>query len=165
MQMLNGPDLSKVERLTPELLEDEFGTEVREYLSEARSFLLYYNWCQSIQEEYVGIFVKGILGIFLFKIVPTRADVDEWIWVVVGDVPPAYLTCDQCPNPATALDGYIGAMSEWVDAASRGESVAEMIPVNVPATRENAELLRKRLAFLDERVLSDYRKDLSRIEK
>jgi hypothetical protein len=58
------------------------------------------------------------------------------------------------------LDGYIGAMSEWVDAASKGMSVAELIPVNVPATIENAELLRKRLDFLDQRVLVDYQEDL-----
>lgn len=161
MQVSNGPDLRKVTRLTPELLGGDFGAEVWEYLSDARNFLLYYNWCRKIEEEYIGIFVDGIIGVFLFRILPAEENVDEWIWVVVGDVPSAYLTCDLCPNAAAALDGYIGAMSEWVDAATRGESVAELIPVNVPATKENGELLRKKLLFLDERVLSDYREDLS----
>jgi hypothetical protein len=87
-------------------------------------------------------------------------EVDQWIWVIVGDLPPAYLTTDECPNPATALDGYIGAMLEWVDAAQKGKSVAELIPVNVPATKKHAKMLKTRLEFLDERILSEYQDDL-----
>lgn len=155
------PDLNKVQRLSTELLAEDGALELRAYLSEARDFLLYYKWCREILDEYVGIFAGGIIGVFLFKIDPAQLDVDEWVWVIVGDVPSAYLTCDLCPNPATALDGYIGAMTEWVEAASKGESVAELIPVDVPATPENAELLRTRLAFLDSRILSQYKGDLS----
>lgn len=78
----------------------------------------------------------------------------------MGDLPSAYLTTDDCPNPATALDGYIGAMQEWVDAAQKGRSVAELIPVNVPATKEKASMLKTLLDFLDERILSEYQEDL-----
>lgn len=159
--MARTPDLSKVKLLTPEALLLEEGRELHEYLSEARSFLLYYKWCKKILDEYLGIFVPGIIGVFLFKIVPTGNNVDEWVWVIVGDIPPAYLTCELCPNPTTALDGYIGAMSDWVNAASKGESVANLIPVNVPATPGNADLLRRRLAFLNKKILSVHMDDLT----
>jgi hypothetical protein len=43
--------------------------------------------------------------------------------------------------PYEALDGYIGAMEEWVEAAWLGKSVADLIPVNVPANPANAEML------------------------
>ncbi|WP_208636415.1 hypothetical protein [Mesorhizobium helmanticense] len=43
-------------------------------------------------------------------------------------------------------------MEEWVEAARQGKSVAELIPVNVPA---NAEMLDRRLKFLDEKVLPE----------
>lgn len=154
------PDLHKVTRITAELLASDPGIDFANYLREAKEYLLYYDWCKEILEEYVGLLAVGIVGIFLFRISPSRPDVDEWLWVIVGDLPPTYLTCDRCPNPATALDGYIGAMSEWVEAASKGESVAELIPVNVPATPDNAAMLRSRLDFLDQRVLPDYREDL-----
>lgn len=110
--------------------------------------------------SYVGMFYPGIIGIFLFKFKPTRPDVDELVWVIVGDLPPTYLTCEDCPNPATALDAYIGAMSEWVEAAKKGKSVADLIPVNVPASPQYADLLGKRLAFLDSRILSQHQDDL-----
>lgn len=126
---------------------------------EALTYLNYYSWCGSVRESYVGMIFEGIVGIFLFRFEPTRKGIDEWVWVVVGDLPPAYLTLDECPNPGTALDGYIGAMEEWVEAAETGRSVADLIPVNLPATPENAERLRTRLAFLDRNILLKYYKD------
>jgi hypothetical protein len=136
--------------------------ELTTMYQEAREFLEFYDWCAEIQESYVGILHLGIVAVFLFRIVPARKNVDEWIWVIVGDIPPTYLTTDECPNPATALDGYIGAMLEWVDAAQNGRSVAELIPVNVPATKENADKLKLRLDFLNKRILNEYRTDLKK---
>jgi hypothetical protein len=51
-------------------------------------------------------------------------------------------------------------MLEWVDAAEKGESVANLIPVNVPATKENANMLKARLDFLDAKILFEYQEDL-----
>ncbi|EGR0711318.1 TPA: hypothetical protein LMR99_004141 [Vibrio alginolyticus] len=135
-------------------------SEFNAMLSEAHSELNFYNWCSEILESYVGIFVGGVVGVFLFKIKPGSPDVDEWLWVIVGDLPPIYLTCDDSPNAACALDSYIGTMQEWVEAAECGDSVADLVPVNVPATPENASKLKSRLAMLDERVLNLYEEDL-----
>lgn len=126
-------------------------------LNEAREYLLFYNWCESIEEEYVGAYVDGVIGIFLFRFTPKLVSIDEWVWVVVGDLPPAYLTCESCPNPAEALEGYLGEMMEWVEAAENGDSVAKLIPVNVPASQENAARLRTRLRFLQQRILPGLR--------
>lgn len=78
---------------------------------------------------------------------------DSWVWVIVGDVPPAYITCEDAKNPYEALDAYMGAMEEWVRAAQTGESVADLIPVNVPATPANAAMLDRRPKLIDEQIL------------
>lgn len=154
------PDLSKVVEWSKYFKAQKDDVEEMESMyQEAREFLEFYDWCLEIQESYVGLLYPGIVAVFLFKIVPEK-DVDEWIWVIVGDLPSAYLTTDVCPNPATALDGYIGAMLEWVEAAQSGKSVADLIPVNVPATKENGDMLKTRLDFLDEKILSEYKDDL-----
>lgn len=127
---------------------------------EARDFLVHFKWCADVLEEYVGFIYPGIVGVFLFRIRPAREGVDGWVWVIVGDLPPAYITCEESPNPATALDSYIGAMLDWVNAVDRGESIDELIPVNVAATKKNAEHLRVRLKFLDDEILSGYLEDL-----
>lgn len=146
---------------------DEFDAEsdderqrVFRLLEEARSYTNGFEWCKAIQREYIGIAVGGVVGVFLFEIEPSRADVDEWIWVIVGDLPPAYITTDDAPNPAAALDAYIGAMEEWVGAVRNGDSVDELIPVNAAASPEVALMLESRLEFLDEKILSSYRHDL-----
>lgn len=155
------PDLSKVVEW-PKYLEAQRDhvAELNSMYQEARKFLEFYDWCTEIKDTFIGMHYPGIVLVFLFRIVPSRQDVDEWIWAIVGDLPPAYLTTDECPNPATALDGYIGAMLEWVDAAQKDKSVADLIPVNVPATKENAKMLKTRLDILDKNILSEYQDEL-----
>ncbi|MFV2056788.1 MAG: hypothetical protein ACC707_09990 [Thiohalomonadales bacterium] len=129
-------------------------------LIEAKDEISFYNWCLNIVESYVGIFYANIVGVFLFRINPSVDDVDEWVWVIVGDLPPIYITAEESPNAACALDSYIGAMEEWIEAAEKGESVSELIPVNVLANEENANSLKIRLTMLSERILSQYKEDL-----
>jgi hypothetical protein len=119
-------------------------------LDAALGFLQSFGWCGRVRESYLGIGIPGVVAVFLFRIVPKGPKVDELIWVVVGDVPPAYLVTDNAPNPAAALDAYIGEMETWVRAARSGESVSGLIPVNVPPTTENAEALERRLKMLDD---------------
>src|SRR5438105_15620722 len=75
----------------------------------ARRYLEFYRWCGKIKRQYVGIMRVGIIGVFLFEIEPNRADVDPWIWVIVRNLPSAYITVDECPTAAAAADCYIGA--------------------------------------------------------
>lgn len=150
------PDLASVTRLpaTDKSTGDE---ELDSARREAREYLEFYDWVSSIKGEYFGYGADGIIYIFLFEIAPGRPEVDPWIWVIVGDVPPTYLPAEDARTPYEALDGYIGAMEEWVEAARQGKSVADLIPVNVPANPTNAEMLASRLKFLDEKVLPDLR--------
>lgn len=154
-------DMSKVVPAALMQGEDEEETAaLRELLDEATAYLKRFNWHRGIKAAYLGIGVGKILGVFLFEIVPASEEVDDRVWVVVGDLPPAYITTEDAPNPATALDSYIGAMEEWVEATREGRGVEGIIPVNVPPTAENADRLESRLRFLDERILSDYADDL-----
>ncbi|MER9655686.1 hypothetical protein NKJ26_19545 [Mesorhizobium sp. M0152] len=147
------PDLSKVSRLPLAAGDPDADNNLDAALLEAREYLRSYDWVKNIEAEYFGYGAEGIIYIFLFEISSGRRDVPRWIWVIVGDVPPAYMPGDDVETPYEALDGYIGAMEDWVEAARQGKSVAKLIPVNVPANPANAEMLDGRLKFLDEKVL------------
>ena len=122
-------------------------------------FLVCHEWCASVRHGYAGMVYEGILGVFFFEIEPLR-NADPEVWVIVGDLPPAYIACDDCPNAAAALDGYCGAMSEWVQAVRQKKPVDDLIPVNAPPTEEYADLLERRLRFIYEEILPEYEDDL-----
>ena len=154
--MTNEPDLSTVIPWS-EYLEQHQQTSDMASASEMRKrameFVRSHKWCRSVERVYVGFIHPDIVAVFLFLIDPSEPGVDEWIWVVVGDLPPAYVASDECPTPATALDGYIGAMDDWVNAVEDGRSVDDLIPVNAPPTKEFAHRLNTRLDFLHQQIL------------
>ena len=154
----------QMEKVVPiETLRGRSTFEVEELLvlyDEAAEYLRAFSWCGTIEEGFAGICVPGLFGVFLFRFVPAREGVDPWVWVVAGDLPPAYLTTENAPNPACAVDAYIGAMRSWVRAVQEGRPVKDEIPVTAPATIPYATALDARLTLLDHEVLPHYRADL-----
>src|SRR5579862_8748298 len=125
--------------------DDEDTRLLREMASEASEFLGGFAWCEEILDAYYGHGCGGIVAVFFYRIKPSRADVDKWLWVVVGDIPSAHLVTDWCKLPSQALEGYIEEMSEWVKLAKEGQSSEDVIPVDVAATPDNAANLEGRL--------------------
>jgi hypothetical protein len=125
--------------------------------SGAQQFLSSFAWCKSIREAYFGDGYGGIAAVLFFRIEPAKVDVDEWLWVIFGDVPPAYLVTDDCKTPSQALTAYIEEVSKWVKLAQKGKSSRSVIPVNVAPTLENAEDLERRLTVLRDVLVPAFR--------
>jgi hypothetical protein len=137
--------------------EDKADTALLHAMSEeAQLFLSSFAWCTSIREFYFGSGVGGIVAAFFAHIEPSRTDVDEYLWVIVGDLPPAYLVTGECPTAKDAVEGYIEETRKWIAAAKAGLTSPDIISVNVSATPEWAEKLEKRLDFLENNVLPEY---------
>jgi hypothetical protein len=162
-------DFSKLvpcERFTGEDAEDS--ELVAEMMRQAHGYLGSFSWCRALEECYVSdIAVGGVVAVLLFRIDRDSPDVDEWLWVIVGDLAPAYITTDDAPNAACALDRYMGEMRGWVEAVKAGRSVADLIPVETAGggavldpTAETAEMLESRLRFLDREILAHHGEDL-----
>jgi hypothetical protein len=124
---------------------------------EAEAFIQAFDWCKRIKNSYFGCGIGGVVGVFFMRIVPASEGVDECLWVIIGDIPPAYLVTDESRTPSKALRAYITEMRQWVAAAESGLPVDELIPVNMPATRETAQVLKKRLDFLESEILPSCR--------
>ncbi len=121
---------------------------LRKMSEEARRYISSFSWCGSVVDSYFGGGVGGIFAVFFFHIQPSRHGISPWIWIMVGDIPPAYLPLDDCSSPAKAFRTYIRGMSQWVEFAREGKhgTVEQGVPpVNVPATAEWAERLNQRL--------------------
>lgn len=122
---------------------------------DAKEFLTEQRWCREIVRGYVDRFWEGILGVFFFEIIPQSPDVDGTVWIVTGDLPPAYL-CNDNQTGADALNAYLCEMRRWVDAVRFGRSTDDLIPVDAPATPEYAAMLASRLDFIHEKILPYY---------
>jgi hypothetical protein len=96
------PDLASVIRLPPADVSTG-DADLDSARIEARQYLQFYNWVLSVRGEYFGYGADGIIYIFLFEIEPGRPEVNQWIWVIVGDVPPAFIPADDAGHPSRLL--------------------------------------------------------------
>ena len=135
-------------------------TEIEEIQSilvlydEAREYLESFDWCISIKKVWYdkehGIYEK--IGIFLFEIEPLNDTVDDFIWVIVGDLPSVYLD-KSVTTGHEALEIYCVLMQEWADNVMSGKSLDGCYPIPVDSTMENAALLSNRIAFIRQALL------------
>jgi len=122
--------------------------EVRELAEEAKTFAESHDWCQKVTAVRLAWAVAGVLGVFQVDLKPAQPNVDTTLWIVVGDIPPAYLVLDDAPTWRDALRGYVAEMSRWVQAVKGGQPLGDVIPVAAEPSLEHAEMLAGRLAFI-----------------
>jgi hypothetical protein len=127
--------------------------EVKTLARDAENFLLSHNWCQGIAAGYLSYAVAGVLGVFLFDIFPSRTDVDNTLWVIAGDLPPAYLVTDDANTWQEALEQYVYEMRHWVEAVRNNGSFNNVIRVSAKPTREHADMLEGRLNFIQKNLI------------
>lgn len=132
--------------------EDEEDTVLlRGMAADADAYIRSFSWCRNVSRTFFGGGVGGILAVFLFNIEPSRPDIDRWIWIVVGDIPSAYLPLEDARSPAEVFSTYIHGLTRWVQLAwqgKQGNADDGVPPVNIPATPEWAGELEKRLHLL-----------------
>ena len=122
----------------------------------AREYMENQKWCLRILETFSGIDEGYILGVFLFKILPSDENMEEYLWVVVGDLPPLYLVTEAVPTPAAALLRYIEEMTAWAEAAIAQTDRSGLPPVEAAFSEENGFALRTRLQLLQEYLSENY---------
>jgi len=92
-------------------------TDILSAKAEAVKYIKSHKRCTEIEEIFLGIELPGILSVFLFQFKELINKTDKYLWVVVGDLPSAYLVIDNAAEPKEALSGYcerfIGIAKRW----------------------------------------------------
>jgi len=108
--------------------DDEETEELNQLCDAAQTFIGSFRWHGEIKRILFGLGIADVVGVFLVELLPASPDIDSLLWVVVGDVPPAYFVTDGTPEPDLALEAYIREMRRWVEAVKAGYDVADLIP-------------------------------------
>ncbi len=143
--------LVPVDRMRGE--DDEETQQLKQHLVEATKYVQGFKWCRWIKDRYFGIGVGGVVAVFLFRIDPASREVDEWLWVVSGDLPTAYLVTDQAPDPVSTLVVYCQIMEDWIRTVRAGGDLSSVYPIATDPSLENAIALDQRIAFMRREII------------
>ena len=133
--------------------DEEDSSLLMEMLVEARNYLRSFRWCPPIAEEFLGFGIGRVFALFLFRFAKHIRDADDYLWVVVGDLPTAYFVIDEAPDPRSATKVYCQIMQDWINAVLNKTPLDDVFPVKADATVEMAQMLDSRLRFLREKVI------------
>jgi hypothetical protein len=120
---------------------------------EANLFLKGHNWCKAIEKQWLAANWDNILIVFYFDLIPNSSDVDDHVWIIVGDIPPAYIDIESANNETEAVRAYTEIMDDWVQCVKSGRSVDDCYPINVAPEKKYADMLDIRLQFIRKYIL------------
>lgn len=133
--------------------ELEYKDEVIDLVNEAVDYLKSFSWCKKISSGWLAKDFGYILCIFYFEIEPLEgSNADNNLWVIVGDLPPAYLDTIECNTPHEAVEIYCFLMEEWIESVKEGKPLENCYPISVEPTIEHANMLHSRI----ESIKRDY---------
>ena len=136
--------------------DDQEDTEMLTKLShEADDYITSFRWCPVIKEKFFGFGVGYIIAVFLYHFDSQINETDDWLWVIVGDLPSVYLVIDNTNSPMDALEGYCELMEDWANNIMAGNSIDECYPVQAAPTKENAQMLLNRIEFIRREFLNE----------
>ena len=142
---------TSLNELESNFVQIDYLEEVKQLAKEARNYLQSFSWCLTIKTGWLAYSCGYIVGLFYFEIVPDISKgADSHVWVIVGDLPPAYIDILNAPSAHRALELYIHLMEEWASKVNNGDDISDCYPVNAPATQEYANMLTSRMNLLKE---------------
>ncbi|WP_183563136.1 hypothetical protein [Mucilaginibacter sp. SP1R1] len=133
----------------------DFYQELNILHEEAQNYLLNFKWCDEIKDSFLYTNIGSVLCIFLFEIINTQNSEDDFVWIVVGDIPPMYLDVYGAKTTKNVIEDYISLSEDWIDHIKAGKSVDKCYPFNAEPTVELAGLLEKRISFMKNTLLDN----------
>jgi hypothetical protein len=126
----------------------------------ARKYITSFRWCLPIKTAYFADGFGGIVALFLFEFDDKIGGTDDRLWVVVGDLPSAYMVVEPRDCAREALGRYCELMDDWIGAVLNAGDFGHVFPVDAAETPGNAEALRTRLQFLRAEIIPHFNADV-----
>lgn len=131
----------------------EFYTEVIKIQKEADNYISDFTWCLSIIESSLYLNLGEKLCVFLYEIDNSSSNGDKFLWLIVGDIPSMYLDVYGPKTTIEVLEDYVSLSKDWISNIESGLSVEDCYPFNTEPTMEMANLLKKRVAIIENSII------------
>jgi hypothetical protein len=124
--------------------------------TEALGYLASFDWCPPVDDLSYAGGVPGVVSLFQVKFFePVSGTADDKLWIVVGDLPPAYLVVEPADTAKDVVSEYCDLMEEWVLAVRAKGDLSDVFPVRAEATEEMANMLSTRISLLRGEVIEN----------
>ncbi|MGQ7857523.1 hypothetical protein ACUN24_25075 [Pedobacter sp. WC2501] len=133
----------------------EFIDEVLQQKEYASNYLNKFRWCERIIDCNLYLNFGKILCIFLFEIENASSPEDNFIWVVVGDVPSMYMDVYGPKSTREVLEVYVNLSRDWIDAIEKGEGIEKCFPFDNDPSLELAGMLKSRVDRIEFSIIPD----------
>ncbi len=133
----------------------EFYSEVVEMNKKASDYLSSFDWCRQIKTSSIYLNLGSTLCVFLFEIKNSASNDDNFLWVVVGDIPSLYLDTHGPKTTAEVLEDYTNLADNWVVHIKERKSVKDCYPFMTEPTIEMADMLEKRSLFIKNTLINN----------
>ena len=120
---------------------------------EALSYIRSFTWCPPIKATYLAYGIGGIIAVFLVKFDEKIQGTDDCLWVIVGDLPSAYIVVEPQDSAREALERYCQLMDDWIKQVREKGDFKDAFPISVERTTVNADLLRSRVNFILDKII------------
>jgi len=135
---------------SPDIIGDDDAdtAKLRELAIAAENYIQSFSWCPPIKDMYFAYGVGGIVAVFIVEFLQRIQGYDEELWIVVGDVPSAYLVVEPMDDEAQALERYCELMDQWITAVRNADDLSKVFPVSAEPTVKHVNMLRSRIELL-----------------
>lgn len=126
----------------------EFFDKVVPLINESKIYLASQKWCGEIYEGWLFTNIGYALCIFLYRIDKLQSSEDNLVWIVVGDIPPAYLDTYNVESTKEVIENYIELVEDWIENAESGNSFEDCFPFKSDTPEESITMLKTRIQLL-----------------
>ena len=113
---------------------------LQRYRQRARLFLEGFAWCSDLRAERFAAGAAGIAALFAMEVL-VKGTTREWLWVIAGELPSAYVPLVGAPGASQAMGAYCELIERWIDDRERG-------PCSLEATAASPRHLESQLRVL-----------------
>jgi hypothetical protein len=149
----------KINEIKDHKKEVKYLDEVSSLSIEAQRYLMSFQWCKKIINGWLAKDWGYMLCIFYFEIEPAKnSEADNFVWIVVGDIPSAYIDIESAKDELEVLKVYTFLMNEWIRNVKQGKSVEDCFPIGVSPTIKHADMLSRRIAIIESDFITQLEK-------